>query len=196
MKNTFKLLVKGMVCNRCIYVLREELPKLGLEISDIRLGEITLKETYKTTIEVQTIRAMLQKNGFDMLYSKNEQTIDKIKSMVDVGIRQQADTGEPVKFSVLISNELHKDYGSLSALFASSQECTLEKYIISRKIEKVKELLVYTDQSLSDIAYVLGYSSPAHLSNQLKKYTGFTSSYYKRIRQDKIAIVQNQLPDT
>ncbi len=187
-----KLLIKGMVCDRCIYVLSEELPKLGLEISEIRLGEVILKETDKTIIEEQHIRAMLQKNGFDLLYNKNQKIIDQIKSAVEKGIHEQLDTGEPVKFSTLISNELHKGYDSLSSLFSSSEGCTLEKFIISRKIEKVKELLVYTDQSMSEITYTLGYSSPAHLSNQLKKYTGFTSSYYKRIRLDKMAIIQEQ----
>jgi len=178
-----------MVCERCIYVLSEELPKLGLKISDIRLGEVILKETDKITIEVQVIRAMLQKNGFDLLYYKNQRIIDQIKSAVEKGIHEQLETGEPVKFSKLISNELHKDYDSLSSLFSSLEGHTLEKFIISKKIEKVKEFLVYTDQSLSDIAYALGYSSPAYLSNQIKKYTGLTSSYYKRKRRDEMAVI-------
>ena len=182
-----KLLIKGMVCDRCIYVLHEELAKLGLEISDIRLGEVILTEKHKIIIEEKVIRAMLQKNGFDLLYCKNQKIIDQIKSAVDKGINEQLDTGETVKFSTLISNELHKDYDSLSSLFSSSEGCTLEKFIISKKIEKVKKFLVYTDQSLSDIAYALGYGSPSYLSNQLKKHTGFTSSYYKRIRSDKMA---------
>ena len=184
-----KLLIKGMVCDRCIYVLSEELPKLGLEISDIRLGEVILNETNKITIEEQVIRAMLQKNGFDLLYCKNQTIIDQIKSAVEKGIHEQLDTGEPVKFSAFISNELHKDYDTLSSLFSSLEGYTLEKFIISKKIEKVKEFLVYTEQSLSDIAYALGYGNPSYLSNQLKKHTGFTSSYYKRIRRDKMAII-------
>ncbi|WP_306354122.1 helix-turn-helix domain-containing protein [Flavobacterium sp. '19STA2R22 D10 B1'] len=189
MEKTITLLIKGMVCHRCIYVLSEEFPKLGLEISEIRLGEVTLKITGKT-IEEHAIRAMLKKNGFDLLYSKNQKTIDLIKNAVEKGIQEQLNTGEPVKFSTLISNELHKDYDSLSALFSSSEGYTLEKFIISRKIEKIIELLVYTDQSMSEITLNLGYSSPAHLSNQLKKYTGFTSSYYKRIRLGKMAIIK------
>lgn len=177
-----KILIKGMVCDRCIYVLSEELPKLGLEISDIRLGEVTLKETNEIIIEEKVIRVMLQKNGFDLLYCKNQKIIDQIKSAVEKGIHEQLDTGEPVKFSTLISNELNKDYSSLSSLFSSLEGYTLEKFIISKKIEKLKELLVYSDQSLSDITYALGYGSPSYMSNQLKKYTGFSSSYYKRIR--------------
>ena len=183
-----KLLIKGMVCNRCIHVLSEEFPKLGLEISEIRLGEVILKETNKITIEEQIIRAMLQKSGFDLLYSKDQKIIELIKTAVEKGIGEQLETGKTVKFSSFISNELYKEYDSLSALFSSLEGLTLEKFIISKKIEKVIELLVYTDQSLSDIAYSLGYGSPSYLSNQLKKYTGFTSSHYKKIRRDKMTI--------
>lgn len=187
-----KLLIKGMVCNRCIIVLSQEFPKLGLEISEIRLGEVILKETDTTVIDEQIIKTMLIKNGFDLFYRKNQKTVDQIKNIIEKGIQEQLHTGNPIKFSALLINELHKDYDSLSSLFSSSEGSTLEKFIISRKIEKVKELLVYTDQSMSDIAYALGYSSPAHLSNQFKKYTGFTSSHYKQIRLDKITVIQEQ----
>ena len=181
-----KLLIKGMVCDRCIYVLSEEFPKLGMEISDIRLGEVILKETNEISIDQQTIRSMLQKNGFDLIYDKRQNIINEIKRAVEKGIREQLDTGEPVKFSILISNELYKDYDSLSSLFSALEGYTLEKFIISRKIDKVKELLIYTDQTLSEIASSLGYSSSAHLSNQLKKHTGFTSSYYKLMRRTEM----------
>ncbi|MES2329816.1 MAG: AraC family transcriptional regulator [Bacteroidota bacterium] len=191
MGKTFTLLIKGMVCNRCIYVLSEELPKLGLEICNIRLGEVIIKKP-SIHIEEQIIRVMLQKNGFDLLYSKNQQVIEKIKNIVEKGIQEQANTGVSVKFSILISNALHKDYDALSSLFSSLHGCTLEKYIISRKVEKVKELLVYTDQTLSEITDTLGYSSAAHLSHQLKKHTGFTSSYYKEIRRDKMEVIRKQ----
>ncbi len=183
-----KLLIKGMVCDRCIYFLSEEFPKLGLKISEIRLGVVILKETDEITVEEDIIKAMLQKNGFDLLYSKDQKIIELIKTAVGKGIYEQLQSGKPVKFSAFISNELYKEYDSLSALFSSSEGLTLEKFIISKKIEKVIELLVYTNQSLSDIAYSLGYGSPAYLSNQLRKHTGFTSSHYKKIRRDKMAI--------
>jgi AraC-like DNA-binding protein len=186
-----KLLIKGMVCDRCIYILSEELPKLGVEISDIRLGEVILKVRDKI-LEEQVIIAMLQKYGFDLLQNKDQRIIAQIKDTVEKGIQKQLETGERVKFSTLIRDELRKDYDSLSALFSSAEGWTLEKFIISRKIEKVKELLFYTQQSLSEIAYSLGYSSPAHLSNQLKKYTGFTSSHYKKMKRNKLAIIQEQ----
>lgn len=186
-----KIQIKGMVCRRCVYVLSDALSQLGLELAEVRLGEVILKKN-NPYVDEQTLRSVLQALGFDLLYNKHQKIIETIKAVVQKGIQHQLDSGKPVKFSVLISRELSKDYGNLSTLFSVFQGQTLEKYIISRKIEKVKELLVYTDQTLSDIAYSLGYSSPAHLSNQLKKHTGFTSSYYKEIRRDKKEIMRNQ----
>ncbi|MDA3616615.1 AraC family transcriptional regulator [Polluticaenibacter yanchengensis] len=194
MAKTSRIQVKGMVCKRCIYVLSNELSKLGLEHADIRLGEVILYND-DPDIDTHKIKDILQKLGFDLLYNKHQKIIDDIKRAVDKGIRQQLETGVAVKFSVFISKELNKEYGGLSTLFSFFHEYTLEKFIILSKIEKVKELLVYTDQTLSDIAYTLGYSSPAHLSNQLKKYTGFTSSHFKEVRSNKLAIIQKSIMD-
>jgi AraC family transcriptional regulator len=190
MKNNNTLLIKGMVCNRCITVLRQELSNLGLDISSISLGEVILNERAKTSVDEQTLKVVLQKNGFDLLYDKNEQLISQIKLAVERGINEQSETGHPVKFSRWISEELNRDYDSLSAIFSFIQGDTLEKYIIRKKIEEVKALLVYTDKSLTDIANTLGYSSVAYLSRQLKKHTGFDFAYYKKIRQDKLVIMQ------
>ncbi|MNY19712.1 DNA-binding transcriptional regulator MelR [compost metagenome] len=190
MKNNNTLLIKGMVCNRCITVLRHELSNLGLDISSISLGEVILNESAKTPVDEQTLKVVLQKNGFDLLHNKNEQLMSQIKHAVERGINEQSETGRPVKFSKWISEELNRDYDSLSAIFSFIQGDTLEKYIIRKKIEEVKALLVYTDKSLTDIANTLGYSSVAYLSRQLKKHTGFDFAYYKRIRQDKLAIMQ------
>lgn len=192
MGKTSKLAVKGMVCNRCIYVLREELSKLGLLVSEIRLGEVVLKETANVAINEQAIADVLQQKGFELLYSKTKLTVDRIKNAVEKGIEQQLNSALPVKFAELISKELNKDYSSLSTLFSSAQGRTLEDFIIAKKIDKVIELLVYTDQSMSEIAHALGYSSPAHLSNQLKKTTGYTSSFYKLIRREKMKIINKQ----
>lgn len=185
------LLIKGMVCNRCVYVLEQEFNNLGFMEPDIQLGRVVLKTSGIQTSDLTIIRSMLIKNGFDLLYSRNQIIVEKIKVLVQNGINIQLTTNTSLKFSTYISDKLNKNYDTLSAIFSSIEGNTLEKHIILQKIEKVKELLVYTDQSLSDIAFTLGYSSPSHLSNQLKKYTGFTSSYYKQIRQDKI-IIQKQ----
>lgn len=193
MKKNNTLLIKGMVCNRCIAVISDELSKLGLAISSISLGEVILKESNSSPVDGQVLKGVLQKNGFELLYDKNEQLVNLIKLAVERGISQQAETGEAVKFSKWISEALHRDYDSLSAIFSLTTGHKLEKYIIQKKIEEVKGLLVYTDQSLTDIANALGYSSVAYLSRQLKKYTGFDFAYYKRIRKDKLAIMQKSL---
>lgn len=185
-----------MVCNRCIYVLQKELAVLGFEVLDIRLGQVELKGTDSMNFNENAFRAMLQRNGFDMLYSKNQVIVEKIKELVEKGIQMQVDTKAPIRFSTLISSELNKNYDTLSSLFSAESGDTLEKYIILRKIEKVKELLVYTELSLTEVAFLLGYSSPAHLSNQLKKHTGFTSSYFKQVRTDKQRVIEAHLKRT
>ncbi|WP_413511705.1 helix-turn-helix domain-containing protein [Myroides odoratus] len=189
-----KLLIKGMVCDRCIYVLSEEFSKLNLEVADIRLGEVTLHMNKKVVFDEKAVKAMLDKNGFELLYNKEQKTILAIKSIVLRSIQKRIDTGEPAKFSTLLSKELHKDYDSLSSLFSSLEGYTLEQFIIAKKIEKVQEFLVYTDLSVSDIAFAIGYSSSAYLSSQLKKHTGFTPTHYQKIRRDKLALIARPLP--
>lgn len=183
-----KLLIKGMVCDRCIYVLKDEFLKLGLEVETIVLGEVVLKQSIDRSQE-KYIKNMLHTNGFELLYNKDQKVIEQIKCIVEQSIQNRIDTAQAVKFSTLLTKELKRDYDALSSLFSSSKGYTLEKFIISRKIEKVKEFLVYTDLTLSEIAYTLGYSSSAYLSYQLKKYTGFTPSYYKQIKRDKNTVI-------
>lgn len=190
-----KLRIKGMVCDRCIYVLSEEFSKLNLEVTDICLGEVTLNLTKKVVFDEKAINAMLDKNGFELLYNKDQKTILEIKSIVIQSIQNRIDTGEPTKFSTLISKALQKDYDALSSLFSSLEGYTLEQFIIAKRIEKVQEFLVYTDLSVSDIAYALGYSSSAYLSTQLKKHTGFTPTHYQKIRRNKMELITKPLTD-
>lgn len=179
------LLIRGMVCDRCIYVIEQELSALGFEVLEIRLGQAVIKDTENLSQQLDVIKTMLKINGFELMFDKNQKTIYEIKELVEKGVKMQLDSGTPTKFTTLISNKLHKNYDTLSALFSSEEGTTLEKYIIHRKIEKVKELLLDTEMSLTEIAHLFGYSSQAYLSNQLKKHTGFTSSYFKQVKQDK-----------
>lgn len=127
-----------------------------------------------------------------MTQKKKNKRTEQIKQVVEKGIQMRLDTGAPVKFSALISRELDADYDTLNIMFQSMQGCTLETFIMTRTVEKVKELLVYTDQSLKSIAQALGFSV-VYLSGQLKDYTGFSASYYKQIRRQKQAIMKTQL---
>ena len=184
-----------MVCNRCTYVLEQELTALGFEVLDIKLGQAIIKDTTDFSQKLGTIKTMLKGIGLELMYDKNQKTINRIKELVEKGITLQLQSGTPTKFTTLISGKLHKNYDTLSALFSSVEGITLEKYIIHRKIEKVKDLLVHTEMSLTEIAHVLGYSSQAYLSNQLKKHTGFTSSYFKQVKQEHGEAVTMQMDE-
>ncbi|OOG20314.1 AraC family transcriptional regulator [Sphingobacterium sp. CZ-UAM] len=181
---TTTLLIKGMVCNRCVYVLEREMTTLGFEVLDIRLGQVVLKATDDFPQKMDTVELMLKGNGFELLYEKKQKIINAIKAYVEKGIDMQLASGIPTRFTSLISDRLNKNYDTLSTMFSTMEGITLEKYIICRKLEKVKQLLICTEMSLTEIAYALGYSSQAYLSNQLKKYTGFTSSHFKQAKQD------------
>lgn len=128
-----------------------------------------------------------------MLRNKDHNAIEQIMQVTDRCIQTLLDTGKPVIFSKWISKELGTDSSALNEIVLSFFGKTLDSFILSRIIEKVKELLVYTDQSLSKIARDFGYNNPAFLSAQLKKHSGFSASYYKQIRCDKQTIIQNYL---
>jgi AraC family transcriptional regulator len=172
-----------MVCNRCILVVQQELDKLEIHSRSIALGEV------ETTAELPKEKvAQLSQNlsalGFELLDNSKQQLIEKIKNIV---IQQVHHTQEEKNhnYSQILSKALHKDYSYLSGLFSEVEGITIEKYIINQKIEKVKELIIYHELNLSEIAYKLGYSSVAHLSNQFKKVTGLAPSHFKNVGQNK-----------
>lgn len=134
---------------------------------------------------------MIQKK----LVSDWSEILCKIKSVADQIIQTRIDTGKSLVFSTQIASELKVDYNAFSKLFLSEYGVTLEKVFLLRVIEKVKELLVYTEQSFKQIAIALGYNNPSSLSNLLKKYTGFTSTYFKQIRKNKLEIIRRQQPE-
>ena len=172
-----------MVCNRCILVVKQELEKLQIESNKVSLGEI------ETTIDlpkekIQQLAINLNALGFELLDNAKQQMIEKIKNIIIQQVHYTPDESHH-NFSEILSNTLLKDYSYLSRLFSEVEGITIEKYAINQKIEKVKELIIYDELSLSEIAYKLGYSSVAHLSNQFKKVTGFTTTYFKKIGQNK-----------
>jgi AraC family transcriptional regulator len=174
--------IKNMVCSRCIRVVREELEKLGLRIQRIDLGEVDLFNG--KAIDLKKIKAVLENNGFELIEDKRGRIIEHIKLAI-LKLVQHDHSVSPLKlnYSDYISNELGHDYHSLSALFSSVENITIEQYIILQKIERVKELLKYGELTLSEIAYKMGYSSVQHLSNQFKKVTGLTPSHFKDLKE-------------
>ena len=172
-----------MVCNRCIMVVQQQLDKLEIKSTNITLGEIeTLNDVSKQ--KLKQLSQNLAQLGFEVLDDARQQLIEKIKNIVinEVHYKEEESLHN---YSEILSHSLHKDYSYLSNLFSEVEGITIEKYVINQKLERVKELIIYDELSLSEIAYKLGYSSVAHLSNQFKKVTGLTPSYFKKVGQLK-----------
>lgn len=177
------LYIKNMVCNRCIAAVEHELEKLGIDSCNVSLGEIELKQELSKD-KIEELGKNLQSLGFELLDNNKRQLIEKIKNIIIKQVHYNDDENRK-NFSDILSNTLHKDYSYLSGLFSEVEGITIEKYIINQKIEKVKELIIYDQLSLSEIAFQLGYSSVAHLSTQFKKTTGLTPSHFKKVGNSK-----------
>ena len=121
--------------------------------------------------------------------SKNQQFVSQVRAVVDAGLDEQFMSGNPIVFSELLSKEFQQEYSLMNALFYQIQDCTLEEYILSRKMEKVKEGLVYTDRSLSEIARALGFGNVQRLDRELSRHTGYAPDYYLKIRQEKLLVM-------
>lgn len=181
---TTHLYIKNMVCNRCIKVVREEMVNLGLEVQKIKLGEVIVNGS-SDTINFNALEEVLEENGFELIDDKKARAIEKVKNVVVELIHQGEGNSINVNSSDLIAERVGLDYNYLSGLFSSLESMTIERYIILQRIERVKELLVYNELTLSEIAWKIGYSSVQHLSNQFKKVTGLTPSHFKKIKEDK-----------
>lgn len=178
-----KLYIKNMVCTRCIKVVREELEKTGIKYNSIQLGEVILPESISPE-KLEKLNMALLENGFEIIDDSKNRLIEEIKTLVIKSIYEESKP-EALNYSDYLSKATGKPYPVLSNLFSSVENITIEKYIISQKIERAKELLVYGEHTLSEIAFMLGYSSSQHLSNQFKKITGFTPSYFKELKEIK-----------
>lgn len=178
-----KLHIKNMVCNRCILVVKSELEKLGLNYLSVELGEVTFQKEISKE-EKTEISKQLEALGFEILDDANSKTIEKIKSIL-IDLIQNKNNDINITISDYLNEKLHQDYSKLSNLFSEVEGISIEKYLINLKVEKVKELIVYNELTLSEIANLLHYSSSAHLSNQFKKVTGFSPSYFKKMKGSK-----------
>ena len=173
--------IKNMVCRRCIKAVEEEFIKLGLVINLIELGKVEIQNQI-TDSDLINIKEVLSKNGFELIDDKNSRIINQIKTIIIELIHHQKEKSEHLNFSDFLSKELGFGYSYLSKLFSSVEGTTIEKYFAHQKTEKVKELLVYDELSLSEIAFRLDYSSVQHLSSQFKRITGFSPSYFKKLK--------------
>lgn len=183
------LYIKNMVCSRCKMVVKSEFEKLGLHTISVELGEVELQEAI-TENQKKILLQNLQALGFDLIDDKKSKTIEKIKNLI-VDLVHHKNNELKVNLSDYLAENLNQDYNSLSNLFSEIEHTTIEKYFISQKIEKVKELLIYNELSLSEIADILNYSNVAHLSNQFKKITGFTPTHFRQLKDKKRIQIEN-----
>jgi AraC-like DNA-binding protein len=178
-----------MVCIRCKMVVKTELTKLGLHYSIVDLGEVEIHEDITAEQRVQVKLALL-KFGLELMDDKKSVLIQKIKNVI-VELVHYSEEPLTVKFSEYLSNKLNHDYTYLANLFSEVQGTTIEKFLIAHRIERVKELLVYDELNLTEIAYLMHYSSLAHLSSQFKKITGLTPSHFKQLKDKRRSMLED-----
>jgi len=175
------LVVKNMVCHRCTLAVEEVLKNSAIRYDQVITGEIHLPEDI-TSEQYDLLRKNLSKIGIELIDNRMDGMIEKIKQLVLKKARNEVNEKEmKTKLSSFLSTHLHYEYTYLSSFFSSVEGRTIENYFIEQRIEKVKELLVYKEMTLSEIAFEMDYSSVAHLSNQFKKVTGLTPSHFKQI---------------
>tara|TARA_R110001583_G_C5531699_1_gene398574 strand:+ start:219 stop:791 length:573 start_codon:yes stop_codon:yes gene_type:complete len=177
MAESIKLHVKNMVCPRCLTAVEQIVERLEIPYANVALGEIDLKHAIDDESKKRLSEA-LEKIGFSLIDDRKSRLIGQMKNLIVQKIHHSQDVLE-VKWADFIADQLNYDYKYLGMLFSSVESITLEQYIIRQKIERIKELLIYDELSLSQIAYQLGYSSVAHLSSQFKKVNGMTPSNFK-----------------
>jgi AraC-like DNA-binding protein len=178
-----------MVCIRCKMVVKDELAKLGLHYTFVELGEADILETI-TAEQHDLFRDALLKSGLELMDDKKSVLIQRIKNVI-IELVHYSEEPLVVNFSVFLSEKLKYDYTYLANLFSEVQGTTIEKFIIAHKIERVKELLVYNELNLTEIAYQMHYSSVAHLSTQFKKVTGLTPSHFKQLKNKRRTMLEN-----
>ena len=173
-----------MVCQRCIMVVKLELEKNKLMAESVQLGEITFREELSNE-QMALLKISLSSHGFEVLDDRKAMIIEKVKNIIVTIIHSSEEVDTKRNFSNLIAQQIPIDYNYISTIFSTTEGITIEQFIILQRIERVKELLVYNELSLSEISYKLGYSNVQHLSTQFKKITGLTPSHFKLIKENK-----------
>ncbi len=184
-----KLYIKYMVSLRCKMMVKEELKKLGIKYVVVDLGLVEVVEEI-TNRQREQLSKNLLKSGLELLENKKSILIEKIKNVI-IEMIHYSDDLPKVNYSDYISEKLGYNYTYLANTFSEVKGLTIQQFIIIHKIEKVKELILYDELSLAEISYRLHYSSPAHLSNQFKRITGLTPSFYKKMKRKRNENLEN-----
>ena len=182
-RGKMKLLIKNMVSIRCKMIVKSELEKMCLQYTTVELGEVEIKEELSKK-KFNQLKTALQTFGLELMEDRKSMLIEKVKNIIVEMIHYSEDP-PLTNFSDFLSQKLNYDYNYLSTLFSEVKGTTIEQYIIAHKIERAKELLVYDELTLTEIAFRLHYSSVSHLSRQFKKVTGLTPSFFKQMRHKR-----------
>ena len=182
-KNQVKLHIKYMVSNRCKMAVKEELKKLGLHFIVVELGEVEIMEKI-TSQQRELLQAGLHNSGLELMDDRRSVLIERIKNVI-IDMVHHSEEEIRVNFSHYLSEKLNHDYTYLANLFSEVQGTTIEQFIIAHKIERIKELIIYGELNITEIAWKMNYSSVAHLSNQFKKMTGLTPSHFKQLKDKR-----------
>jgi AraC-like DNA-binding protein len=190
-----KIYIQNMVCQRCKMVVKSELEKLGLHHTRVELGEVEVMENLSDEQRNRLNRG-LKMAGLELMEDKRSMLVERIKVHI-IELLDNQDEQIKTNLSDYLSEKLNHNYTYLANLFSEVKGTTIEQFYLNHKIEKVKELLVYDELNLTEIADKLHYSSVSHLSNQFKKMTGLTPSHFKNLRQKRHSILGNSvtLPD-
>lgn len=175
-----KLFIRNMVSLRCKMLVKAELERMHLAYRSVELGEAELVEPISSQ-QYEALKSILSKAGLELMDDKKAMLVEKIKRII-IEMVHYSDELPEVNFSDYLSEKLNHNYTYLSNLFSEVKSTTIEHYIITHKIEKVKELIIYDELNLTEIAFKMHYSSVAHLSNQFKKITGLTPSFFKSLK--------------
>lgn len=171
-----------MVCTCCRDVLEDKLLVADFKIKNIELGKLTLLSPI-SDMEYQRLIKVIHANGFEIINDQGSKLVEQIKQLIIQLVRNQREIHG--KLSEYLSNEVTKEYQYLSRLFSNVEGKSIERYYILQKIERAKELIVYGEQNLTEIAYELGYNSQQHFSRQFKKETGLSPSHFKEVKENK-----------
>lgn len=181
---TMQIYIKNMVCDRCVLVVREKLDQLDLPYHQVELGEVQLAHALSSA-QLDLLRSELHQLGFELLDDKKGAIVEKAKKTIIQLVHGVEKVTINRKLSILLQEQLQTDYLQLSLLFNSIEGITIGKYLILQRVEKAKELLMYDELSLGEIADKLGYSSVQYLSSQFRKVTGLTPSHFKQLKENK-----------
>lgn len=178
-----------MVSNRCKMAVKEELKKLGLHFIVVDLGEVEIMENISME-KRELLKTNLHNSGLELMDDRKAMLIEKIKNII-IEMVHHSNEIIKVNFSDYLSEKMNHDYTYLSNLFSEVQGTTIEHFIISHKIERIKELIIYGEHNITEIAWKMGYSSVAHLSSQFKKVTGLSPSHFKQLKDKRRSPIED-----